>query len=155
MRRCMGTDWRAVAVGTCWGVAHLGVLSVPPFARLGWGAVPLVLATGLLAGAATGRIVDHVEGGGRHGLLSGGVTGACFAVAFWVVLSTPGLDGGAFTALNYLLATNAAQFPVIATHGEYVVGALAVGGGFGIALLGEYAGRRAPERGEDFLLVER
>ena len=150
----MGTDWRAVGVGTLWGLGHLAVLSVPPFASLRWSAVPLVLATGLLAGAATGRIVDHVEGGGRHGLLSGGVTGGCFAVAFWVVLSSPGIDAGVFSALNYLLATNAAHFPVIATHGEYVVAALAVLGGFGIAVLGEYAGRRAPERGDDFLLVE-
>lgn len=150
----MGTDWRAVGVGTLWGIGHLAVLTVPPFERLGWSAVPLVLATGLLAGAATGRIVDHVEGGGRHGLLSGGVTGACFAVAFWVALSSPGIDAGVFYALNYLLATSAGQFPVVATHGEYVVGALAVLGGLGIALLAEYAGRRAPERGEQFLLVE-
>jgi hypothetical protein len=150
----MATDWRAVGVGTLWGLAHLGVLSVPPFERLGWASVPLVLATGLLAGAATGRVVNHVEGGGRHGLLSGGLVGACFAVAFWVTISTPGLESGVFHALSYLLATNAQYAPVIATHGEWVVGALAVCGGFGITLLGEYAGRRAPQRGEEFLLVE-
>jgi hypothetical protein len=135
-------------------VIHLLILSVPPFAQLGWSAVPLVLATGLLAGAAAGRIVDHVEGGGRHGLLSGGVTGACFAVVFWVVLSTPSVDGGVFYALESLLTASAAWFPFINIYPEYVVAGLAVIGGFTITVLGEYAGRRAPERDAGFVLIE-
>lgn len=143
----METDWRAVGVGVAWGLGYLAVLSVPVFSNLRWLAVPLVLATGLLAGAAAGGLAGRgVHEGGRHGLISGGLTGAGFAVALWVTFSTPGATSGVFWSLEYLLATSAGRFPVVATHGRLVVGALAVLGGLAIALLGEYAGRRAPAR---------
>lgn len=151
----MGTNWRAVGVGVVWGLGYLLVLTTPVFTRVRWFAVPLVLGAGLLAGATAGRLAERgVHEGGRHGFVAGSVTGVCFAVGFWLALSTPGLSGGIFWSLNYLLATNAGRFPLVATHGTLVVEALAVLGGFAIALLGEYAGRRAPTRTAG-VLIER
>jgi hypothetical protein len=151
----MGLDWPAVAAGVAWGVGYLALLSIPVFSALRWAAVPLALASGLLAGAAAGGLARRDDGaGGRHGLIAGLLTGTCFAVGFWVALSTPGLSVGVFHGFNYLLATNAGRVRVIATHGPLVVSTLAVVGGATVAGLGYLAGREAPGRGADPGFVE-
>ncbi|MFC6942930.1 hypothetical protein ACFQE8_23730 [Salinirubellus sp. GCM10025818] len=152
----MGLDWPAVGAGVAWGVGYLALLSVPVFSALRWAAVPLVLASGLLAGAAAGGLARHDddEAGGRHGFTAGLLTGTCFAVGFWVALSTPGFSVGVFHGFNYLLATSAGRVGVIATHGPLVVSALAVLGGATVAGLGYLAGREAPRRGADAGFVE-
>jgi len=151
----MDLDWPAVAVGFAWGAGYLAVLSVPVFAGLRWTAVPLVLASGLLAGAAAGRLARRdARAGGRHGLAAGLLTGACFAAGFWTALSTPGLSVGVFYGFNYLLATSAGQVRLIATNGPLVVSALALLGGAAVAALGYVAGREAPKRGADAGFIE-
>lgn len=151
----MGLDWPAVGAGVAWGVGYLSLLSVPVFSGLRWVAVPLVLASGLLAGAAAGRLARRDdEAGGRHGLAAGLLTGGCFATGFWVALSTPGLSVGVFYGFNYLLATSAGRVGMIATHGPLVVSTLAVLGGAAVAALGYVAGREAPRRGDDPGFVE-
>ena len=148
-------DWPAVAVGFAWGVGYLAVLSVPVFSGLRLAAVPLVLASGLLAGAAAGRLARRGDAaGGRHGFAAGLLTGACFTLGFWTALSTPGLSVGVFHGFNYLLATSAGRIRVIATHGPLVVSTLAVLGGVAVAALGYVAGREAPKRGDDPSFVE-
>ena len=143
----MDLDWPAVAAGVAWGVGYLALLSVPVFSGLRWTAVPLVLASGLLAGAAAGRLARRGDdAAGRHGLAAGLFTGICFAVGFQVALSTPGLSVGVFYGLNYLLATSAGRVRVVATHGPLVVSSLAVLGGATVGLLGYVAGREAPKR---------
>ena len=52
------------------------------------------------------------------------------------------------------MTASAAWFPFINIYPEYVVAGLAVIGGFTITVLGEYAGRRAPERDAGFVLIE-
>lgn len=151
----MGLDWPAVGAGVAWGVGYLALLSIPVFSGLRLMAVPLVLASGLLAGAAAGRLARRDDAaGGRHGLAAGLLTGSCFAAGFWMALSTPGLSVGVFYGLNYLLATNAGSVRVIATHGPLVVSTLAVLGGTLVALLGYLAGREAPRRGSEPRFVE-
>ena len=151
----MGLDWPAVGAGVAWGVGYLALLSIPVFSGLRLMAVPLVLASGLLAGAAAGRLARRDDAaGGRHGLAAGLITGSCFAAGFWMALSTPGLSVGVFYGLNYLLATNAGSVRVIATHGPLVVSTLAVLGGTLVALLGYLAGREAPRRGSEPRFVE-
>ena len=151
----MGLDWPAVGAGVAWGVGYLALLSVPVFSGLRWMAVPLVLASGLLAGAAAGRLARRDdEAGGRHGLAAGLLTGTCFAAGFWVALSTPGLSVGVFYGLNYLLATSAGRVGLVATHGPLVVATLAVLGGATVAGLGYLAGREAPRRRADPRFVE-
>jgi hypothetical protein len=151
----MDLDWPAVAVGFAWGVGYLAVLAVPVFSGLRWTAVPLVLASGLLAGAAAGRLARREdEAGGRHGFAAGLLTGTCFALGFWVSLSTPGLSVGVFHGFNYLLATNAGRVRLIATHGPLIVSTLAVLGGAAVAALGYVAGREAPKRGDEPSFVE-
>jgi hypothetical protein len=146
----MDLDWPAVAVGFAWGTGYLAVLSIPIFSGLRWVAVPLVLASGLLAGAAAGGLARREdEAGGRHGLAAGLLTGGCFAAGFLVALSTPGLSVGVFYGFNYLLATGAGRVRLIATHGPLVVTTLAVLGGGTVAALGYVAGREAPKRGDD------
>ena len=145
----MGLDWPAVGAGVSWGVGHLALLSVPLFSGLRWSAVPLVLASGLLAGAAAGRLARRDPAtGGSHGLAAGLITGGCFAAGFWLALDTPGWSVGVFYGFNYLLATGAGRLRVIATHGPVVVSGLAVLGGATMGLLGYLAGREAPQRSD-------
>jgi hypothetical protein len=150
------TDVRAVSLGVCWGVAYLAVLAVPLFAAIRWMAIPLVLATGLIAGAAAGRAVSDPDPrkAGWHGFASAGLVGLGFAWGFYAMLAAVSPPPGVFYGLNYLLATNAGRFPVIATHGEWVVAGVSVAGGSLIALIGLFAGQRAPGRSDEFLLVE-
>lgn len=151
----MGLDWPAVGAGVAWGVGYLALLSVPVFSGVRLMAVPLVLASGLLAGAAAGRLARRGDAaGGRHGLAAGLFTGSCFAAGFWTALSTPGLSVGVFYGLNYLLATSAGSVRVVATHGPLVVSTLAVLGGTAVALLGYLAGREAPKREAESRFVE-
>lgn len=151
----MGLDWPAVAAGVAWGMGYLALLSIPVFSGLRLMAVPLVLASGLLAGAAAGRLARRDdEDGARHGLAAGLLTGTCLAAGFWVALSTPGLSVGVFYGLNYLLATSAGRVRVIATHGPLVVASLAVLGGVAVALLGYVAGREAPRRGTEPVFLD-
>lgn len=149
-----GLDWPAVAAGVAWGVGYLALLSIPVFSGLRWIAVPLALASGLLAGAAAGRLARSDGAEARHGLAAGLLTGGCFATGFWVALSTPGLSVGVFYEFNYLLATNAGRMGVIATHGPLVVSLLAVLGGAAVALLGYLAGREAPKRGAEPVFLD-
>lgn len=151
----MDLDWPAVAAGVAWGVGYLALLSVPVFSALRWTAVPLVLASGLLAGAAAGRLARREDAAGRHGFAAGLVTGGTFAVGFKVALATPGLSVGVFYGLNYLLATNAGRVRAIATHGPLVVSSLAVLGGALIGLFGFLAGREAPRRDAEPGFIER
>lgn len=148
-------DIRAIAVGVLWGLAYLAVLAVPLFAAIRWMAVPLVLATGLIAGAAAGRSVGgDPDRAAWYGFASAGIVGLAFAWGFYAMLAAVRAPPGIFYSLNYLLATNAGRFPLIATHGEWVVAGVAVAGGGLIALIGLFAGQRAPGRSDEFLLVE-
>lgn len=158
------TEWRAVATGAAAGVAYLGFLAFLPGLRgLRWSAVPLVLATGLVAGVAAGLTAGGKPGddatpadlraGAWHGLLAGSLAGAVLAVAFVATLTT-NTHLGVFYGLNYLLATSADRFPVVAERGGLVVAGLA-GIGWGIvALLGLYGGRAAPQRESSGLIEE-
>jgi hypothetical protein len=146
---------RAVAVGVGWGLAYLVVLAVPLFAAVRWMAVPLVLATGLIAGAAAGRSVGgDPTRAGWYGFTAAGLVGLAFAWGFYLMLAAVRSPPGIFYSLNYLLATSAGRFPVIAAHGELVVACVSVTGGGLIALIGLFAGQRAPGRSDGFLLVE-
>lgn len=132
-------------------LVYLGVLALPLFGGMRWTGVPLVLATGLVAGVAAGLVANEgPRTGGRHGLLAGVGAGILYAGAFWLALDPASPPGGAppgiFYGLNYLLATNAGRFHQIARHGRIVVTGLALVGGLVIALLGLYAGRKAPKR---------
>lgn len=151
----MDLDWPAIAVGFAWGAGYLALLSVPIFSGLRWAAVPLVLASGLLAGAAAGRLARREdEAAARHGLAAGLLTGGCFAVGFWTALSTPGLSVGVFYGFNHLLATSASRVRIITTHGPLVVSTLGVLGGVVVTALGYVAGREAPKRGDEPRFVE-
>lgn len=149
------TDWRAVAAGGAVAGGYLLLLATVPgleSARLA--GVPLVLGAGLLAGATAGLAVDDgPRVGAWHGLLAGSLAGGLFAVAFVAVLSG-NVAGGVFHGLNYVLATSAGEFPVVATHGTLVVGVLAGTGWAVIAALGLFAGSRAPQR-ESYRVIER
>lgn len=158
------TEWRAVATGAAAGTAYLGLLAVLPGLRgLRWTAVPLVLATGLVAGVAAGLVAGGgptaeadaraIRDGAWHGLLAGSLAGAVFAVAFVGALRTD-THAGVFYPLNYLLATSAGRFPVVAERGGLVVAALAGLGWAGMAALGLYGGRAAPQRETSRLLEE-
>lgn len=141
------TDWRAVGVGAGAAAAYLAVLAlVPGLEHVRLEAVPLVLGTGLVAGAAAGlHAGGGPEAGAWHGLLAGSFAGGTFAVAL-VVAFTENLPLGAFRGLNYVVAHAAGEFPVVATRGTLVVAAIAGGGWAAIAALGLLAGRRAPLR---------
>lgn len=158
------TEWRAVAVGGGAGIAYLGFLAVLPGLRgLRWSAVPLVLATGLVAGVAAGLVAgggptveadaEAVRDGAWHGLLAGSLAGAVFAVAFVGALRT-NTHVGVLYPLNYLFATSAGRFPVVAERGELVVATLAGLGWTVMAALGLYGGRAAPQRETSRLLEE-
>lgn len=149
------TDWRAVGLGVAAATVYLGVLAFTPgLDDVRLMGVPLVLATGLVAGAAAAIGTGQEPARGAwHGLLAGSVSGALFAVTLVVVFSE-NLPFGVFHGLNYVLAVSAGRFPVVATHGSLVVAAIAGIGWAGIAGLGLYAGRAAPKR-ETNAVVER
>lgn len=151
----MPLDWRAVAAGTTAALAYLAVLALlPGLEHVRLAGVPLVLATGLVAGAAAGLVADDGPvAGAWHGLLAGSLGGAAFAVALVTVFSI-NEPYGVFHGLNYVVALSAGDFPVVATHGSTVVAALAGVGWAGIALLGVYAGHVAPRRDGRTLIEE-
>ncbi|WP_255149145.1 hypothetical protein [Halorarius halobius] len=148
------TDWRAVAVGAVAAAAYLGTLAfLPGLDRLRLTGVPLLLGTGLVAGAAAGLAADRgPETGAWHGLLAGSLAGALFAATLVYVFAA-NVPFGVFHGLNYVLAASAGQFPVVATHGRLVVAGLAGAGWAGIAALGLVAGRLAPLR-ETYHVIE-
>jgi hypothetical protein len=148
------TDWRAVTVGAGAAAVYLAFLTFfPGFEGVRIEAVPLVLGTGLVAGAAAGLRADRgPTAGAWHGLLSGCLAGALFAVTL-VVVFTENLPFGVFHGLNYVVATSAGQFTVVATHGPMVVAGIAGAGWGAIAALGLVAGRQAPLR-ETYGVVE-
>lgn len=151
----MSLDWRAVAAGTGAAGAYLAVLALlPGLQRVRLAGVPLVLATGLVAGAAAGLVADDGPvAGAWHGLLAGSFGGAGFAVTLVTVFSL-NEPYGVFHGLNYVLALSAGDVPVVARHGRAVVAALAGVGWAGIALLGVYAGHAAPRRDGSALIEE-
>ncbi|WP_435193820.1 hypothetical protein [Natronomonas sp. EA1] len=145
-------DWRAVLAGVGASVAYLLLLAgFPGTETVRLGGVPLVLATGLIAGATAGRLAPSARVGGWHGLCSGSLAGGLFAGSFWYLLALPARPPGVYYGLNYLLAVSAGQFPVVATHGPLVVALLAGVGWAGIAVCGLYAGTRAPQRHGGFI----
>lgn len=149
------TDPRAVAHGGAAGYVYLLVLVfVPGLERVRFAGVLLVLASGLVSGAVAGIAADDgPRAGAWHGLLAGSLAGAAAAALVAYTFTTPGAARGVFYGLNYLVATSAATFPVVASHGVLVV---AVGTGLGwglIAALGLYAGHRAPQR-DSYTIIE-
>lgn len=147
------TDWRAVGTGGLAGAAYLTGLAILPWlVRLRVTTVPLLLGTGLVAGAAAGLADGSPTTGAWHGLLAGSVVGGLFAVTMAYAFATDA-PLGAFHALNHVVATAAGEFPVIATHGPAVVGSLAGLGWGAIAGLGALGGRLAPMR-EGYAVVE-
>jgi hypothetical protein len=149
------TDVRAVVHGGAFGGVYLLVLLLlPGLERIRVAGVFLVLASGLVAGATAGLAVDDgPQAGAWHGLLAGSLAGAIAAVTVAYTFTTPGAARGVFYGLNSLVATSAATFPVVASHGVLVV---AVGTGIGwgvIAALGLYAGHRAPLR-DSYRIIE-
>lgn len=148
------TDWRAVATGAVAAATYLAALAfVPGFEAVRLEGIPLVLGTGLVAGAAAGLGADRgSHAGAWHGLLAGSVAGGGFAVALVYVFWT-NQPYGVFHGLNHLVATAAGEFPVIATHGQLVIAGLAGGGWAVIAALGLFGGRQAPKR-ETYRVVE-
>lgn len=151
----MALDWRAVSAGTAAALAYLAVLALlPGLERVRLAGVPLVLATGLVAGTASGLVADDGPlAGAWHGLLAGSLGGAAFAVVLIAVFSA-NEPYGVFYGLNYVLALSAGDFPVVATHGRAVVAGLAGAGWALIALLGVYAGHAAPRRDAPSLIEE-
>ncbi|MFC7175710.1 hypothetical protein [Halosegnis marinus] len=151
----MPTDWRAVLAGAGAALAYLALLALAPgFDAVRLAGVPLVLATGLVAGAAAGLAADRGPGPGAwHGLLAGSLGGAAFAVTLVYVFSA-NEPYGVFHGLNYVVATSAADFPVVATHGRAVVAGIAGTGWTLIAALGIYAGHAAPRREGGSLIEE-
>jgi hypothetical protein len=148
------TDWRAVATGAGAAAVYLAFLAFfPGLDGVRIEGVPLVLGTGLVAGAAAGLRADQGPGAGAwHGLLSGCVAGALFAVTL-VVVFAENLPFGVFHGLNYVVALSAGQFPVVATNGQLVVAGIAGAGWAAIAALGLVAGRQAPLR-ESYGVIE-
>lgn len=130
------------------------LLVVPGLESVRVAGVFLVLASGLVAGASASLAADQgPEAGAWHGLLAGSVAGGLAAGLVAYTFSTPGAARGVFYGLNYLVATSAGTFPVVASHGVLVV---AVGAGIGwglIAALGLYAGHRAPLR-DSYSVIE-
>jgi len=151
----MALDPRAVVAGTAAALAYLAVLALlPGLERVRLAGVPLVLGTGLVAGAAAGLVADDGPvAGAWHGLLAGSLGGAAFAVALVTVFSL-NEPYGVFHGLNYVVALSAGAVPVVATHGRAVVAGLAGGGWALIALLGVYAGHAAPRRNDGALIEE-
>jgi hypothetical protein len=148
-------DARAVLVGVVWGGAYLALLAVPVFSGVRWMAVPLVLATGLIAGSAAGRAAGgDPRRAGWCGFASAGLVGLGFAWWFYATLAAVARPPGVFLGLNYLLARSAAWVPAVATHGQWVAVGVSVGGGGLIALVGLVAGQLAPGRSEAFLVIE-
>lgn len=150
----MALNWRAVSAGTAAALAYLAVLALlPGLERVRLAGVPLVLATGLVAGAASGLVADDGPlAGAWHGLLAGSLGGGAFAVVLVAVFAA-NEPYGVFHGLNYVVALSAGDFPVIATNGELVVAGIAGGGWAAIAALGLVAGRRAPLR-ETYGVIE-
>ncbi|PSP57201.1 hypothetical protein BRC72_09175 [Halobacteriales archaeon QH_7_66_36] len=150
----MLTDWRAVASGLGAALLYLAVLALfPGFEGVRFAGVPLVLGTGLVAGAAAGIAADDgPTTGAWHGLLSGSLGGAAFAVTLVYVFAA-NEPYGVFYGLNYVLALSAGDISVIATHGRTVVAGLAGTGWVLITVLGIYAGYTAPQR-EGRTLIE-
>lgn len=151
----MPLDPRAVVAGTAAALAYLAVLALlPGLERVRLAGVPLVLATGLVAGAASGLVADDGPvAGAWHGLFAGSLSGAAFAVVLVTVFSS-NEPYGVFHGLNYVVALSAGEFPAVVTHGRAVVAGVA-GGGWGlIALLGVYAGHAAPRRNGGSLIEE-
>ncbi|WP_255195527.1 hypothetical protein [Halorarius litoreus] len=148
------TDWRAVVTGTGAATAYLAFLAFfPGLTGVRLEGVPLVLGTGLVAGAAAGIRADRgPQVGAWHGLLAGSLAGALFAVTL-VSVFWSNLPFGVFHGLNYVLAVSAGRFPVVATHGPAVVAGIAGGGWAAIAALGLLAGRQAPLR-ETYGVIE-
>lgn len=142
------TEPRAVVHGGAAGSVYLLVLLlVPGLERVRIAGVLLVLASGLVAGATAGLAADDgPRPGAWHGLLAGSLAGGATAGLVAYTFTTPGAARGVFYGLNYLVATSAGTFPVIARHGVLVVaGGAGIGWGV-IAALGLYAGHRAPLR---------
>jgi hypothetical protein len=151
----MQTDWRAVTGGVAAAVAYLGLLALlPGLEGVRLAGVPLVLATGLVAGAAAGVAADSgPTAGGWHGLLAGSVAGGAFAATLVYVFFV-NEPYGVFHGLNYVVARYAAYFPVVATYPDTVVAGLAGTGWALIAGLGGYAGHAAPRREGGSLIEE-
>jgi len=151
----MALDWRAVAMGTVAALTYLAALALfPGGERVRLAGIPLVLATGLVAGSAAGLVADDGPlAGAWHGLLAGSLGGAAFAVTLVTVFSL-NEPYGVFHGLNYVVALSAGDFPVVATHSRAVVAGLAGGGWTLIALLGIYAGHAAPRRDGGTLIEE-
>lgn len=149
-------DMRAVATGVILGGVYVATLLwLPGMERARLAAVPLLLATGLVAGAGAGLAADNgPRTGGWHGLAAGTLVGAGVAATILYTFIVPGAASGAFYAANYLLATSAGQFSVVAQHGSLVVAVLA-GLVWGcVAALGLYAGRQAPLREDVGVIAE-
>lgn len=151
----MHTDWRAVGGGVAVAVAYLTLLALlPGLEGVRLGGIPLVLATGLVAGAAAGVFADRgPTAGSWHGLLAGSASGAAFAavLVYVFVVNEP---YGVFHGLNYVVARSAVHFPIVATAPDAVVAGLAGAGWALIAGLGSYAGHAAPRREGDSLIEE-
>lgn len=148
------TDWRAVTTGAGAAAVYLAVLAFfPGLDGVRAEGIPMLLGTGLVAGSAAGLRADRSpQVGAWHGLLSGCLAGALFAVTLVVVFSQ-NLPFGVFHGLNYVVALSARQFPVVATNGELVVAGIAGSGWAAIAALGLVAGRQAPLR-ETYGVIE-
>lgn len=149
-------DARAVATGVALGGLYIATLLwLPGMEQARLAAVPLMVATGLVAGSGAGLAADAgPRSGGWHGLAAGSLVGAGVAATLFYTFTVPGAASGAFYAANYLLATFAGQFPVIAQHGPVVLAVLAGLVWAGIAALGLYAGRQAPLRETSGVIVE-
>lgn len=144
-------DTRAIALGVLAQWLHVvGLYVATPLEDAQVGSLFLVLATGLVGGVVAGdRAGPPTTRSARHGLLAGLFGGTGTAAFFWWLLATPGAPRGAFWSLGTLVATS--QLPGIRTHGEVVVGLLAVCLATSIAVLAWIAGRRAPNRAESVL----
>lgn len=142
------TDVKAVVVGVLASTVYIAALLwLPGMAAARLVVLPLLLATGLVAGAAASlAAADGPRVGAWHGLLSGTVAGGLVAAITIYTFSIPGASRGAFRAANSLVATAAGSAPVVAEHGPLVLAVLAGLGWAVIAALGLYAGRRAPLR---------
>lgn len=149
-------DWRAIGMGVFAQVSYLGVLYAawPLRGQLAQSLV-LVALTGILGGVIAGRLADqHGFDRTQHGLLSGLGGGAVFAVAFFLVKTTPGLAKGAFWSIGFVMATTI-PFPdlMLRDGGLWLVVGWSLLGGVVIAVLGLLAGYLAPPASEELVFI--
>lgn len=141
--------WEPLVLGSAVELAMLGVgllVSLP--SEIMWLGVVVLLSTGFLGGYVAGQLsADGWRTNALYGGFAGAVGGVVYAPTLWFSMNNviPRASYSAFWGLNYFTATsNLLPRLFVASHGDLVVGGLAVGGGILFVLEGIIAGGAAP-----------